>query len=549
MKKILFYLFFAIIVISCEKDLVQETPHVNADLYEKIHDPFYISSINPLIQSSQEVQNRSTDEEVVALLMDEMENKDKRNNYLRSFTNRFGYPIWEHITIVRENDEEQIAVIPYAKEASEQITTLLFASFDEDQIIFDYVHPDRLDHHYKKALDGNKEWSNIDVSVLGYFMKDFQVFELYHIEYENYLLNNGKETNTAKVRCDGGLVCYTFSAGNKANEHFDVQLREMITVCESYDLCEDPTSTDCQYCGGSDTGGASSGGSSGSSDSGSGVTGSNNDADIIDLLNESDPSLVKLALSSLVFPNQSEYEKLVLYIEAIKNACYNRCFSFGEYGDFFQNWLDELNSGASISIGEVYDVALFALKVKDLIIIDQLKFFVDEAITILEIAAWEYDLAVTKRIFGAIPSYSSKFAINLIKESTQNTLKSFLRFEYAAKFGIQKFDDLVRAFDELGWTRSSKGVHFHHLIEQRFKDVDNIGTWLGSTNTNKWNSIVLTPTEHQIFTNKWLELIPRSNMAPGPLNVNTANATVAHIKEAAKIVYKDHPAILSALGL
>jgi hypothetical protein len=59
-------------------------------------------------------------------------------------------------------------------------------------------------------------------------------------------------------------------------------------------------------------------------------------------------------------------------------------------------------------------------------------------------------------------------------------------------------------------------------------------------------SIVLTEAEHQAFTNAWLKQIGRIN---SKALINTGNATVAEIKEAARQVYKNYPQILSKLGL
>jgi hypothetical protein len=59
-------------------------------------------------------------------------------------------------------------------------------------------------------------------------------------------------------------------------------------------------------------------------------------------------------------------------------------------------------------------------------------------------------------------------------------------------------------------------------------------------------SIVLTRAEHQAFTNAWLDFIGRSNSL-NPKNTNTV--TREQIMEAARVIYKDYPEILRALGL
>ncbi len=51
--------------------------------------------------------------------------------------------------------------------------------------------------------------------------------------------------------------------------------------------------------------------------------------------------------------------------------------------------------------------------------------------------------------------------------------------------------------------------------------------WLGS-NTNDCKSIVLTPQEHQVFTNAWRQMVPYSNSGQ-VLNTNTV--TLQQIKD------------------
>jgi RHS repeat-associated protein len=84
-------------------------------------------------------------------------------------------------------------------------------------------------------------------------------------------------------------------------------------------------------------------------------------------------------------------------------------------------------------------------------------------------------------------------------------------------------------------TRGQGGtVQAHHLIEQRFANV------MGGA-TDDWASIVVTRTEHTTFTNAWRRLIP--------YGAGTQNATRAQVEAAARVIYKDYPEILSALGL
>ncbi|MCB9737870.1 MAG: hypothetical protein H6747_01305 [Deltaproteobacteria bacterium] len=83
-------------------------------------------------------------------------------------------------------------------------------------------------------------------------------------------------------------------------------------------------------------------------------------------------------------------------------------------------------------------------------------------------------------------------------------------------------------------TLKGTGLHAHHLIEQRFA-----GLFGGKA--SEWLSVAVTKAEHQAFTNAWRSAIP---YGPG-----TRSATRESVIEAAKDIYKDHPAILRALGL
>lgn len=90
---------------------------------------------------------------------------------------------------------------------------------------------------------------------------------------------------------------------------------------------------------------------------------------------------------------------------------------------------------------------------------------------------------------------------------------AFTAFQHAQKFGIQTYAQLQQEFINLGISASSQNVQFHHLIEQRFSNVQGVSAWLGSTSTANWQSIVLTPQEHQVFTNAWRAAISTNNMS------------------------------------
>ncbi|MBI2677824.1 MAG: hypothetical protein HYX28_03490 [Candidatus Koribacter versatilis] len=57
-------------------------------------------------------------------------------------------------------------------------------------------------------------------------------------------------------------------------------------------------------------------------------------------------------------------------------------------------------------------------------------------------------------------------------------------------------------------------------------------------------TIVLTPSEHQPFTNAWRDAI---GYVSGKNPVDTATATVDQIWEAAQKVYADYPGLLEAV--
>jgi len=78
------------------------------------------------------------------------------------------------------------------------------------------------------------------------------------------------------------------------------------------------------------------------------------------------------------------------------------------------------------------------------------------------------------------------------------------------------------------------GLQAHHLIEQRFA-----GLFGGKASQGL--SVAATKAEHQAFTNAWRRAIPYGQ--------GTRAATRESVIEAAKDIYKDHPAILQALGL
>jgi hypothetical protein len=61
------------------------------------------------------------------------------------------------------------------------------------------------------------------------------------------------------------------------------------------------------------------------------------------------------------------------------------------------------------------------------------------------------------------------------------------------------------------------------------------------SSTNDWATIVVTRSEHQVFTNAWRQAIPYGR--------GTQTASRDQIEGAARQIYADYPEILRALGL
>ncbi|WP_019502247.1 SpvB/TcaC N-terminal domain-containing protein [Pseudanabaena sp. PCC 6802] len=115
------------------------------------------------------------------------------------------------------------------------------------------------------------------------------------------------------------------------------------------------------------------------------------------------------------------------------------------------------------------------------------------------------------------------------KEVTEVGLQSFT---HAEKYGIKPYKELKKLLE-------GTKLEAHHLIEKRFAKILGISA-------NKIESIALTKTEHQLFTNAWRQAIGYV----GDTNIiNTANVTKEQILNAARNIYKEYPYILQKLGL
>jgi RHS repeat-associated protein len=96
----------------------------------------------------------------------------------------------------------------------------------------------------------------------------------------------------------------------------------------------------------------------------------------------------------------------------------------------------------------------------------------------------------------------------------------------AGKFGVWPYSTLRRDLVGLG-------LEAHHLLEKRFAAI------LGQK-ASQMASVALTEAEHQTFTNAWRAAFPYGT---------TSTATTKEILDAARVIYKDYPDILKALGL
>jgi hypothetical protein len=79
---------------------------------------------------------------------------------------------------------------------------------------------------------------------------------------------------------------------------------------------------------------------------------------------------------------------------------------------------------------------------------------------------------------------------------------------------------------------TGSGLQVHHLIEKRFAGVMQV-------KEGEMLSVVVTRTEHQVFTNQWRSMFPYGRPPPSQ----------AQIMDAARSIYANHPAILKSLGL
>ena len=123
-----------------------------------------------------------------------------------------------------------------------------------------------------------------------------------------------------------------------------------------------------------------------------------------------------------------------------------------------------------------------------------------------------------------------KYASALFKLKRGAT--AFNLLTHASEFGI----DTYRALKKL----SPLGTEVHHLIEKRFAS-------LFAQGEKDMLSIIVTQTEHDVFTKAWQQEIGYNGWKVA--NITTGQAVKADVEIAAQKIYKNYPEILKALGL
>jgi hypothetical protein len=145
------------------------------------------------------------------------------------------------------------------------------------------------------------------------------------------------------------------------------------------------------------------------------------------------------------------------------------------------------------------------------------------------------DTAIRAAVQQELGVAANAIPTRLVRRLRHQMFSGYLTaFAHAADYGIQQYGSLHYQL-----RNSTLDVQVHHLFEQRFAPAL-------QANERQMLSIVLTPQEHQAFTNAWRTQIGYV----GDTNpITTANATPQQIRNAAREVYRDYPDILRALGL
>jgi hypothetical protein len=152
--------------------------------------------------------------------------------------------------------------------------------------------------------------------------------------------------------------------------------------------------------------------------------------------------------------------------------------------------------------------------------------------TLADVAVSAEEVASGRGFWNKLSALGSLAAAVLPRPSgsrrASKGVAGFGNLSRAADFGVKPYAEMTKAL-------KGTGLQAHHAIEQRFAG-------LFGGNARQGLSVAVTPAEHQVFTNRWRELIPY-----GPSG--TGAATRESVMSAARKVYADHPDILRALGL
>jgi hypothetical protein len=141
-----------------------------------------------------------------------------------------------------------------------------------------------------------------------------------------------------------------------------------------------------------------------------------------------------------------------------------------------------------------------------------------------------YDTSIHREVLQHKTALSTQVTENVLKSA-----KTLCSFKYADKYKIRSYRKLiepVRKFNR-GLPKAQM-LERHHLIEKRFSEKFNV-------NEKDMLCIVLTKSEHKVFTDEWRKRFPYKE--------GTEDISPEEILKAAREIYEDYPAILVALGL
>jgi RHS repeat-associated protein len=154
------------------------------------------------------------------------------------------------------------------------------------------------------------------------------------------------------------------------------------------------------------------------------------------------------------------------------------------------------------------------------------------------------NVEATKLAMGLIPilTKAAPKAIPAAKNGVPSPLQTALGLaDLRAPWGglSQAYRYGVKSAKALRNTQKDPGLQVHHLIEQRFAKTLRVSE-------DDMLSIVVTPKEHQGFTNAWRSFIGYNNDKKALI---TETANPEQIMDAARKVYNGYPKILKSLGL